>query len=431
MKSNVEVLAGVKRKLNIEVPALTVQKTFNKVLENIQKSVALKGFRKGKAPLSTLRSIYSANIKQDVVNDLIRDHYIQAISTHELYPIGDPEFEFSDPAEDQDFVFAAHIELRPQVKVKSYKDLEIPKEKLVINEAKITVTLENIRKSQSTTQDVLELRPAQLGDIAIVDFEGFVDGKPLENGAGKDHSLELGSQSFIAGFEEGIVGMSLGGTTTLHLAFPNPYHAPELAGKPVDFKVTLKSLKKKVLPELTDEFAKSLGGPADLEELKKNIRAEIESTEKQRIEEDFKNQILKKLIALNPVDVPSSLLKEQKKALVEDVKRRMSEQGMSKDELPEYLTKWDKDLEGTASEMIQSSFIIDAIATEKNLHCTDEDVEAMIVDYAAKSGIEIEKIRNFYSRADQDGRLRYSITEKKVIDEITSSIKIKEVQKAP
>lgn len=427
MKSNVEVLSGVQRKLQVEIPMATVQKAFQKVMSNIQKDVAIKGFRKGKAPLSTIRSMYSEHIKQDVVNDLIRNHFVEAVSQHELVPIGSPEFEFEDPTEDKNFTFAAHIDIRPEVKLKSYQGLEVLREKQISDDSKVNDTLERIRQSKTTNQDVLENRPAQMGDIAIVDFEGFVDGKPLENGAGTDHSLELGSKSFIENFEEGIVGMSVGAVKTLNLKFPNPYHSESLAGKPVDFKVTLKSLKKKVVPELNDEFAQSLGGVKDLEDLKKNIREDIESSEKQRIEEAFKNRLLKKLIELIPVDVPLSLLKEQKQALVEDVKKKMTEQGMNDQEFSDYITKWDKDLQGTASEMIQSSFIIDAIATDKKLHCTDEDVNAKFAEYATQTGIDEARIREFYSKPDQDGRLRYSITEKKVIDEIVKSIKVKEV----
>lgn len=429
MKSNVEQLAGVKRKLSIEVPAATVQKTFSKVLTNLQKSVALKGFRKGKAPLSTIRSLYESNIKQDVVSDLIRHHYVQALTNHELLPISDPEFEFQDPSENNDFAFTAHFDIRPEVKVKSYVGLDVPKEKLLVEEVKINEALERIRQSHTTMVDVLEERPALKGDTASVDFEGFVDGEPLENGKGEDHSLELGSNSFIEGFEEGVIGMSVGSSKTLHLSFPNPYHAPELAGKPVEFKVTLKKLQKKMLPDLNEEFIKTLEGPKDLEELKKNIRDDIEGSEKQRIEDEFKKRILKKLVTLNPVEVPVSLLKEQKAALVQDVKKRMSEQGLGEEALPEYLSRWDKDLEGTASEMVQSSFIMDAIAQEKNLYCTDADVEEMYADYAKKSGIDEEKIRAFYAREDQQGRLRYSITEKKVLADIISVLKITEVDK--
>src|SRR5207253_1917986 len=146
------------------------------------------------------------------------------------------------------------------------------------------------------------------------------------NGTGTNHNLELGAKQFIDGFEEGVVGMKVGDTKTLNLKFPTPYHSADLAGKAVEFKVKLTGLKKKVLPELNDEFLATLGGPTSLEDLKKTIREDLEGTEKKRVEDAFKNRLLKKLVIENPVEVPSSLLKDQKNSLIEDFKKRMSEQ---------------------------------------------------------------------------------------------------------
>ena len=429
MKSNVEKTSSLSRKLKVEVPAATVQAAFQKVFQGLQREANIKGFRKGKAPMATIKNLYGDRVKQDVVQDLIQQHYVKAVTEHKLDPISSPEFEFEDPSEAKDFSFSAAFEVRPEIKLKKYQGLDVEKEKFTSDESKVDKVLTDIQNSRAKWEDVLETRAAQVGDMAVVDFEGFVDGKPLENGAGTNHNLELGAKQFIDGFEEGVIGMKVGEKRTLNLKFPDPYHSQDLAGKPVEFKVTLQGLKKKSLPEFTPEFLAELGGPADLDGLKKSIRDDLEANDRKQIEEGFKNRLLKALVKENPVEVPASLMKEQKASLVADFKKRMADQGMGEKDFEGYAQKWDKDFETTAAEMIQSSFLIDTIAKEHDLFAKEEDVDAKLKEYAQQSNIDEQRIREFYGRPEQRSRLSYMITEEKVINFLTTSAKIKEVDK--
>lgn len=430
MKSNVEKLSSLQRKLNIEIPPATVQSSYERIFNDIQKEVTIKGFRKGKAPLTTIKSLYNSRVKQDVVQDLIQMHYVKALIEHKLDPISYPEFEFDDLHEEKSFNFSATFDIRPEITLKKYENLSVDKEQLKFDESQVEKVLENMRNSKGSYEDVLELRPAQMSDQAVIDFEGFVDGKALEGGSGKDHRLDLGSKQFIEGFEEGIVGMSVGDERTLSLKFPTPYHSKDLEGKAVEFKVKLTGLKKKVLPEINDEFIKSAGaGVNTVEEFKNAIRQDLESSEKKRIEDAFKNRLLKNLVKENPVDVPSSLLKDQKHSLIEDFKKRMAQQGMDESSLQEYITKWDKDFEKTAAEMIQSSFLVDAIAKKYDLLCKQEDLDKKFQEYAAQTGIDETRIREFYSKEETMSRLTYQITEEKVIGKLMETVKIREVSK--
>ncbi|MEK2689281.1 trigger factor [Bdellovibrio sp. GT3] len=427
MKSNVEKVSNLSRKMNIEIPAAVVAASFNKVFSSIQKDVEIKGFRKGKAPLNTIKSIYGDRVKQDVVQDLVQKHYAQALEEHKLDPISYPEFEFADPAADKDFSFSAAFDVRPEITLKKYEGLEVEKEAFEFDAKKVDQVLENIRSSRATFETVTEDRAAKKGDTAVIDFEGFIGGAPLENGAGVDHNLELGANQFIEGFEDGIVGMKKGEKKTLTLKFPDPYHSADLAGKPVEFKVTLKEIKAKVLPELNDEFIKTLGGPESLTDLKKTIQEDLEQNDKKRIEDGFKNRTLKTLVKENPVEVPPSLLKEQKASLVEDFKKRMADQGMGEADFSSYVQKWDADFTNTATEMIQSSFLVDAIAKKHDLFAKKEDVDAKFEEYAKQTGIEVSRIKEFYGRPEQSSRLTYQITEEKVINFLNKTIKVKEV----
>lgn len=428
MKTNLETVSTLQRKLNIEVPAAVVKTTFDKIFTGIQRDVTIKGFRKGKAPIATIKTMYGDKVKQDVVQDLIQQHYSKAITEHKVEPISYPEFEFEDPTENQNFSFTAVFDIRPEVTLKKYEGLEVEKQKYTFDQSKVDQVLENIRASRATFEAVTEARPVKTGDIAVIDFEGFVDGKALEGGAGTDHHLDIGAKQFIDGFEDAVVGMKAGENKTIQLKFPDPYHSAELAGKPVEFKVTLKSIQAKVLPELSNEFLATLGGPSDLEGLKKTIQEDLEQSEKKKVEDAFKNTLLKVLVEANPVDVPASLLKDQKASLVEDFKKRMSEQGMSDADFQQYVQKWDADFNKSASEMIQSSFLIDTIAQKHELICKKEDLDAKFDEYAQQTGIELSRIKEFYSKPDQMSRLTYMITEEKVIKFLTASAKIKEVE---
>lgn len=427
MKAQLQVTTGLQRKISVELPTEVVKSAFEKVYQAIQRSVEIKGFRKGKAPIATIKTMYKDRVVGDVAQDLIQAHYPLALKDQKVEPLNYPEFEFEDPKENSGFSFAATFEIRPEVKIKKWEGLDVEKEKMVFNQKQFDDTLVNIRQSRATLIDVLEDRAAQNSDTAILDFEGFVDGKPLENGTGKDHNLELGAKQFIDGFEDGVIGMKIGGTKTISLKFPDPYHSAELAGKPVEFKIKLNGLKKKVLPELNEELLAQIGAKQTVEEFTKTLKSDIEQSETKRIEDAFKNRLIKKLVEANPVEVPASLLKEQKATLIEDFKKRMKEQGMQESEFEAYVQKWDSDFAKTASEMIQSSFLIDKLAVDSNMICTEADLNIKFTEYAKQTGIEEPRIREWYSKPEQMSRLTYMITEEKVIKMITEKAKIKEV----
>jgi trigger factor len=437
MKATLENTSALSRKLNIQVPAPSVDSTFENTFKEIQRKANIKGFRPGKAPITTIKSLYSSQVVQDVAQDLVQKHYWQAVKEHSLNPISYPDFEFDPPAQGQEFSFTAVFEVRPEVKLKQFEGLSIEKEKFVLEDARVQTILDNIRGSRAELVTVLEDRPAQKGDVAIIDFKGMIAGAPLENGSAEDFSLELGSSQFIEGFEAGVIGMKVSQNKKLKLKFPDEYQAADIAGKEVEFDVTLKSLKKKDLPELTDSFVKTMmGGEGDhsVASLKKTIIEDIEKTENKRIDGDLKNRVLKKLVELNPVEVPPTMLKEQKQMLVQDAHKRFVEEaqksgqvGMTDEQFNQYAIKWDKDFEMTAKQMIQSGFIVDAIATQKNLTWTEEDMDKKLVEYAGQTGLGLDRLKEFYSRPEQQNRLTYMITEEKVIDYVVANSKVKEV----
>lgn len=431
MKATLETVSNLQRKLNIQVPASEVKAAFNNAYASIQKHVAIKGFRKGKAPIQTVKSLYGDRVKQDVVNDLVQKYYSTALREHSLNPVSFPTIEFDSLTESADFAFTAEFEVRPEVVLKQVEKLQVQREKFVLDDAFVNNTLEDIRKSRSVNVPVLEDRPAQKGDIAVIDFKGFLDSGELENGSAEGHELELGSNMFIPGFEEGVTGMTVGSEKEVQIKFPDDYHVSHLAGQPVKFQVKLHKLLKKDLPELNDAFAKEMGGKYEtLEDLKTAIKEDFTKREEKRIKDELKDRLMKALVEKNPVDVPNSLLAEQKKALIEDLQKRMESQGMGGEQFEDYKQKWDSDFDETAKFMIRSSFLLDKIAEDNKLKATDADLEAKFDEYAKQTGIELARVKEFYADEDRSSRLRYQLTEERVVDWLISMADVKEVAKA-
>lgn len=426
MKSDVQKLQGLSRRLNVEIPPEVVKQALDKMYKEVQRVAKFKGFRPGKAPLELVKAEYRSKVESDVATQIIQEHYGKALDQHELDPVNFPEIEFEGLKENEPLKFSAVFEIRPAVDLKKYTGMDVEKEKLEIKPEVIDNIIEDIRKSKAKIVPLIELRSAQMGDVAIIDFHGKIDGQDLQGGSGKEHSIELGSNQFVPGFEEGLVGMSPGQTKTLHLTFPTDYHAKDVAGRPVEFTVTLKEIKKKILPELNDEFAQSIGEHKSLNHLKEEIKKDVVATEEKRIRDDLKNHVLHALVELNPFEVPQSMVAEQKGILVDDVHHRLEGQGMPHEQFEEYKKKWDADFDKSAEFVIRSSLLINAIAKKENLSSTDAEYEERVNSYAKQSGIELEKIKAFYSKPENRSRLKFQMTEEKVMNFLISKANIKE-----
>ncbi len=424
MKTSLEKISTLERKLNIEVPVSEVQAAFENAFKQVQKQANIKGFRKGKAPLRTIKSIYGGKIKQDVIQDIIQKHYPKAVDEHSLNPIGYPAIEFDEFDDNKDFKFTAEFEVRPEVKVAQFEGLEVKKEKLGPTNKMVDDTLESWRNMFAQTVPVLENRPARKGDIVTIDFSS--DFELTGNGEKQilDHELELGSGQMIPGFEEGVEGMKIGDSRDVTAKFPEAYQVPELQGKDKIFKIILKGLKKKDLPALDDEFAKKMGQGQTLADLRTRIAEDFGKREEYRIKEDLKSRLLRILAEKNPVTVPKSLLTEQKNMLIKNFEKRLAQQGMSGQEYETYKEKWDQDFSNTASFMIQSSFLIDEIAKQQNLFVTKEELDqAMHANQGQMQGKKMEP----EAEGNMRRQIAYKLTEDKVVEFLLAKAKVNEV----
>ncbi len=430
MKAEIEKNEGLLRKVNITIAQTDVNKAFANVYEYINNNVSIKGFRKGKVPKQKIKSLYSDKARQDVAENLVSKGYQFAITEHALQPIGQPHIHFNDKVEeDKDFSFSAEFEVKPEINLKKTEGFEIEKEIIEIDSKEIESVLENIQKSNSIESPLLIERPAQMGDIAEIDFFGTIDNEPLDKGSAQNFKIELGSKSFIEGFEEGIVGMAIGGETNLHLKFPEEYQEKAIAGKPVNFKVKLHQLYKKDLPALDDELAKKVGDFENVQALKDAIKEDLEAREKNRVEEDVKARIIEALVTENPVEVPQKIKDNQKVQIIEDSRNKMQQQGMSSEDFEEYKKKWDHEFEDTAAFMVKSTFLIDEIAKNENIFVSDDEVNKRIEMHSMQMGLPIENLLKFYQEQNRIGNLRFQMTQEKVVEYLKSKSTFKELKK--
>jgi trigger factor len=428
MKTNLENVSNLEKKLKIEVPPQTVNDEFSRAFKYLQREANIKGFRKGKAPIATIKTMYADKVKSDVVQNIIQATYWNALKEHKLIPVSMPSIDFEEIKEDSPFTFTANFEIRPEIKIQKKSGFKVEKEKLSVSDERIDSVVENVRQSNAVFQTVTDARPLANKDFAIIDFEGFVGGTPLENGSAKGHQLEIGANQFIPGFEEALVGMNVGEQKEISLKFPADYHVETLKDQPVTFKVTLNEIKQKALPELNEEFFKKIG-QTDLNSLREQIKKEMEESDGQRIEQELRDKVMRLFVDANPVEAPKSLLEEQRKALVADFQNRLKSQGFNDENFEEYQQKWNDDFDKTAEFMVKSAFLIDKLAEEEKLMATDADLEEKFDEMAKKFNMEKEKIKAFYKEKDGIQRMSYQITEDKVFKYILNGSTVEEVEK--
>lgn len=428
MKSDLQKVSALERKLNIEVPVTTVKEAFDRAYKNAQKHAEIKGFRKGKAPLNMIRGMYKDKVFPDVVQDLIQTHYSKALGEHELIPVNAPSVDIETVGEELDLKFSASFEIKPEISKINYEGLSVLKEKLIVTDAMVDEQISHLQKRQTQTELLTEDRPAKTGDSVVINFEGFVNGIAINEVKGEKMPVEIGGGQFVPGFEENLMGLRPGDEKSFDQAMPSDYHFKEIAGKTVTFKIKVLEIRVKIVPAIDDAFAKKFGKDT-IAAFKEDLHKNIVTQEEGRIREDFKKRLLTALADANPVEIPKSLRDEQKQKLVEDFKQRMMSQGMSADEYEKYKSDWDADFDKTANFLVHSYFLVDKLARDNNLRPKEGDLEKELINYSATSGIDITELRKYYSNPDLRSRLSYQVTENNIIKLLENTAKIKEVEK--
>jgi len=428
MNVRIEDVSSVKKKLSFEVGAEKVDAEIGKAYQKIAKSAKVKGFRPGKVPQHLLEKYYAPQMEEQVLNRLINDSYFKALVEHRIAAVSDPEIVESGTLEKgKPFSYSAQVEVKPEVEVKDYQGLALQKEKFEFDAKIVEERLEEMRAGRAemvaTSRD-----EAAAGDFVTIDFEGFVDGTPFEHGKADDYQLELGSGSFIPGFEEQLQGMKRGEEREVQVTFPENYGSAELAGKPATFRVVLKEVKEKTLPALDDEFAKGFGVES-LSELKEKIEESYRRQETSRIEGDLRERLVAALVERNPVEVPETMVAGQLDYMLQNIRNRFRSQGMTLEMLGMNEESFKSMYRETAVKQVQGTLLLEGIARQESMKVENDEIDGKLAQIAEMSNAPLDAVRKYYGSDENRRGLIAQIVEEKAVQFVLEQAKVEEVEK--
>jgi trigger factor len=430
MQINVESLSSIKKKINFKIPAQQVSAEVDKAYAEIRKHAAVKGFRKGKVPMGLIEKHYGDKMADDVLKSLVNDTYFKALTDQGLNPVSYPTIE-SDPLKPgEPFSYSATVEVFPEVTVKDYLGLEVVKEKLVLDDAAVAARLKEMQESLSQLGPAPEGHAAALGDFVIFDFVGSIDGVPFEGGDAEDFQLELGSGRFIPGFEDQMVGMTVGFEGTIKVNFPDAYGSELLAGKPAEFAVTVKEIKVKELPELNDDFAKEFGEFETLAELKVKLTELQQAQEERRAETELRERVIKSLVEKNDLEVPEVMVDRQVAMMLENSKQRLASQRLSLEMMGLTDDGYKVQFREVAREQVKGSLLLDAVADLEKIEVTDADIATQVAEIAVGTKQDPATVANLYQTNERaKENLVAQLKEDKAVQFLLERAKVTELPK--
>lgn len=431
MQVNVEEINSVKKKINFEIPAERVQAEVEKVFAGIRKHAVVPGFRKGKAPQDLIRKSYQGQVENDVVKNLFNETYFKYIQENSIYPVAYPVIDADSLIPGAAFKYSATIEVFPTVVVNVYEGLEVERELFVADDSAVDKRLQQMRENMAQLVPAKEERPCQSGDHVVIDFVGYVDGEKLDGGEAADYQLELGSNSFIPGFEDQVAGMNVGETKRIKLAFPEGYQNEQLSGKPVEFDVTLKEVKVKEMPEIDDAFAQEFGEFQSVAELKAKVAESYERQEMDRIDREFKDSIVKALIEKNDFELPDALVDRQLTTMLENTKQRLKYQNLSLEMMGLDEAQYKEQFRAVAASQVKGALLLHELAGKEGVLVSPEDLENRVRKIAEESGQDFERISRYYLQNEESKQnLEEQVREEKVLELIASKAVVTEKQRA-
>ncbi|MBT2290594.1 trigger factor [Paenibacillus albidus] len=411
--------------LEVEVEAERVAAALDKAFNKVVKKANVPGFRKGKVPRPIFESRFGVeSLYQDAIDILLPEVYGEAVEQTDIFPVDRPEVDIEQFGKGQSFIFKAKITVKPEVKLGEYKGLEVPVQKAEVTEDELNAELTRLQERHAELV-VVEDEAAANGDIAVIDYDGSVDGVQFEGGQAERHSLELGSNSFIPGFEEQVVGMATGDFKDVEVTFPETYHAENLAGKAAVFKVKLHEIKRKQLPALDDEFAKDVSEFDTLEEYKTDLKAQLESRKQDELKGARENAVVDKAAANAEVEIPEAMIDSEVQNMVRDFDNRLRQQGMNMDMFLSFSGQTREDLENQmkadAEKRVRNNLVLEVIAKEENIEVSEEEIEAELATMAESFKRSPEEIRSILAANGSLNSLNDEISLRKTIDLLVSS----------
>ncbi len=439
LQVQVEKTSNVHRKLTIRVPAQTVSKRFQESLQELSRTVKLKGFRPGHIPLNVVKQYYGEDVRHRLFHNLIDESFKEALHSEKIRAVGRPQIETPDHQhgvgehdhalrEDQDLSFTATVEIFPEIEVKGYTGLSLSRSKSEVTNDDVTKVLDGLRDSKAELRPVEPARAVRMADHVDLKFSGgLVTESGIEEKEGMKGSriLEVGSNSLIPGFEEQLVGMNSGETKTFRIDFPKDYHA-DMAGKQAEFTVSIDSIKEKILPELNDDLAKTMGYES-FTDMNARAREHLTQEKQQEADRKLRSDLLQELINKNPFDVPASLLDAQTRSVMQEVVQNLQQQGFNEQMIGDAMQAEGEGLRKKAENQVRASLLLEAVFKKEGLKVEPNQVDEEITKMAGSMQVDIERLREFYEKnAGRRDDLEFRMKEDRAVQFLLGKSKIKQ-----
>ncbi len=428
MSFKVEELGKSMVKLTIEVAAEEFEKAMETAYQKNKNKLSVQGFRKGKAPRAMIEKMYGAGIfYEDAANELIPDAYEKAAVESGLDIVSRPEIDLVQVEKGKEFIFTAEVAVKPEVTLGEYKGVEVEKTDVSVSDDEVAAELDRVREQNARILTV-EDRPVADGDETVIDFEGFVDGVPFAGGKGEDYKLVIGSHSFIDTFEEQLIGKNIGEEVDVNVTFPTEYHAEELAGKPALFKVTVKAITAKELPELDDEFAVDVSEFDTLAEYKEDIKKNL--LEKKEKEAKFakEDKVVDKIIENATMEIPDAMIDTQTRQMAEEYAQRLQMQGLNLEQYFKFTgmnaNSFMENLKPQALKRIQCRLVLEAIVKAENIEVSEEELDKEFETMAQTYRMEKDKLMELVGDKEKE-QIKMDIAVQKAVDFVRDAAKEK------
>lgn len=424
MSVQVEKLEKNMAKLTIEVSSEEFEKAIAKAYKKNKNKISMPGFRKGKAPRAMIEKMYGKGVfYEDAANSIIPDAYADAAKESELEIVAQPEIDVTQIESGKPFIFTATVALKPEVTLGEYKGIEVEKKEVEVTDEEVDTEINRVRESNARMIDIDD-RAAQDGDTVVIDFDGYVDGKQFEGGKAEDYSLVLGSHSFIDNFEEQLEGKNIGEDVTVNVTFPENYQAEELQGKPAEFKVKIKEIKVKELPELDDDFAQDVSNFDTIAEYKEDLKKKLAENKEEALKREREETVIGKIIENAQMDIPEQMVEAQTRQMTQEFAQRLSSQGLSIDQYMQFtgLTpqKMIEELKPQALKRIQSRLVLEAVVAAENIETSEDELNKEIENMASMYQMEVDKLKEVIGEEEKK-QLSLDLAVQKAVEMVTSA----------
>ena len=426
MSVQVENLEKNMVKLTIEVPAEELEKAIDAAYKKQKNQISIPGFRKGKVPRAMVEKMYGVEVfYEDAANTLMQQNYPSAVEESGVDIVSRPSIDVVQIEKGKPFIYTAEVAVRPEVTLGKYMGVTVTKIDTSVSDDEVAEALEQQRNNNARTISVTD-RPVAVGDTAVIDFEGFVDGVAFEGGKGENHPLEIGSHTFIDNFEDQLVGKNAGDEVEVNVTFPEQYQAADLAGKPATFKVKINEIKAKELPELDDEFAQDVSEFDTLAEYKENLKKNLEEKKENEAKRTKEDEAVQKIIDKSKMDIPEAMIDTQCETMIEEFAQRIAQSGLSMDQYLQFsgltVDGLKEQVRPEALSRIQASLVLEQIAKDENIEVSDDDVNAEIEKMAASYGMEADKLKEYMGDAEKES-MKKDLAINKAVELVMSNVK--------